>query len=396
MKVSLPLFIVLLFFSTKLLAQDSLFLKNGNIVDGKLRIQYSIGNDIVEVGGKSYSATDIDSVIVAGSTTLYSHRVVYYHRERRLEITKSVLLEQVLKGTVKLYKYSGRGFELVVQKGNAFQVLQTIPNDAKLDKSTDYKSALLTVFGNKVDRQEVFKLDLNENAVVHVINKYNGVMNKGYTSEKKSEARYREISLSFSYGKNYTPLNYDYYGSNTYLAEVFEPSFISLEDDWSATLEKNIGYSKNWFYLVGVTFRQYLFIIDEDFEDGELVLRSDEIVADMGITYRLNRPILTPEGSFGISRWRYHGTLDYDKYQVFSTQNEKGRAQNERGWAVFLKGKLNYQVTPIVAVFLQTKLIWRTQKQYFSYYTDVDYDNMRYSIIPSIGIKLYNVKDGIF
>ncbi|MBO6712390.1 MAG: hypothetical protein JJ892_14375 [Balneola sp.] len=352
-------------FVTKSYAQDSMTLKSGEVLLGSVSFQYSDTSDAVNLDKRKYLADEISMVTMASGEVYYTKSIIYYSKDRFIEIEKAAILKERLKGAVNLYVYEGKHFNFVIGNNDRAKVIQELPKAVSTTDVQPYRVELINFLGKCIDRQQIFSSKLNVNNLTGLVNEYNSCVDEGYEPLIRVEKRTKILYAAISIGRNTGRTSYE----STVTARrksrrvvIDEVELVEKKNyggEIEVNLSGNIRESKKLFWSTSLSVRVYSFNID--FNDTDLILTKKnyfELDGGLGLTYKkkiANR--FYGDGTFGGYAWIVPSASA--SYQRGSVSDYKSIFRNEFGAGLFLSTKASFLINENTAFFVGAKRTFR-------------------------------------
>lgn len=329
-KILLTYLIMLAATTAALVAQDTVVLKSGEILNGQVSLQYAGRSDFAMLNGVKYLANDIDEINLEGGVSFYSREVTYYSRENKAESTKFAFLKKVLLGAVDLYSYNGRQFDIAISNGDEVRVLQNLPSMANTKDVFVYKVELVNAIGRCVDTKDIYDASLSLNKMTYLINLNNKCADDQYHPLVEAEEITKVKYVTGVYRTTVSNVSYDNVQivakdglAIALVGQKYLDDRVSFREDQSKSsevgfgLQGNIKASENFFWHTELSVRSYrLIMAAKDDLNYNIRMKYDDFTAinlSLGASYR--KKLLGPisiELTGGYYHWFLsHGEITY-------------------------------------------------------------------------------------
>ncbi len=406
MKYSLALFCALLIsaFFTKSQAQDSITLKNSEVLLGSVTVQYKDTSDVVLLDQKKYNADEVSLITLESGEKYYSKKVVYYSKERFIEIEKNAILKERLIGAVNLYVYEGKHFNFVIGDKEKTKVLQELPQNVSTTGVQPFRIELINFLGDCIDREKIFKTKLNKNTLTALVNEYNICKDDDYVvlieAKKKTKIMYAGISVGGNFAEHtYSASLFDIINSRIVkIGEIDQESSAHGSTAIKLKVSGNIKNSRSLFWDVFLSRRSYNFeLIDteDQFEIDDM--RFTELDLGIGLTYKKE---LNQSFSFDFSTgghvWVIPSTeiVNYSGSQLIPVHSSEHR--QETGVGFYFGTNANLAITNKYEVFVGVSKYFRDTKNVMTANNGNQDGELRDLFVVSLGFKTKIFREGFF
>lgn len=406
MKYSLALFCALLIsaFFTKSQAQDSITLKNGEVLLGKVSIQYNDTSDVILLDRKKYHADEVSLITLKSEEKYYSKKVIYYSKERLNEIEKAAILKESLIGAVNLYVYEGKHFNFAIDNNERAKVLQELPKTASTERVQPFRIELINFLGDCINRQQIFNSKLNRNTLIGLINEYNACMHGSYEPLVEAKKKTKILYASVSFGKNLASHSYNA-PLMTHVGDYKIEQIGEIDQVVSSTGSKaaigveivgNIRSSNLFFWEAFFGRRVYKFEIqdiDNKFELNDLNFSQLDIGGGVSFRKQLSG-ILSLDFSTGAYFWVIPTTEEINFREGFTVHSSQNRKESGKGF--YFGTRAHLRVSNKFLFVIGAKRHYRFSQNVMTANMPTQEDKLVDQIVISIGFTAKIFKEGYF
>ncbi len=385
---------VLITFSTPLLAQSSIHLKNGIVIETEFEIIYREGDDMVRIieDNSRISASEINLIISNEGTTLESRSIGFFNKRTNADLFKTAFLKRIAEGQIGLFSYEGRDFRFVLERNNQLTVLLKLTDkEAQLTSFLNYQSILLTTFTSCDIRTTAEQTNLTQNQLLNLVNSYNECLNSNYVP--LVEAKEKKVIRKFGANFGINSANLDIFvpviaGVSTVVDTVGNNGLNSNRLAFSISYQQNINGSESLFLDVGLDVRPTEFQISTT---GARTLDNDIIKmnlfyakAGLSYSYKLNNLIST-ELTGGAFYWN-SGNMESITYRELDIVDPAGRQFSGVGF--YFKPTIEFNVSNKVSLVVAAELNELLQKEVFTFDKE-EYEYGPFEVFHFAEDKLY-------
>ncbi|MBO6649828.1 MAG: hypothetical protein JJ927_02275 [Balneola sp.] len=379
-------------------------LKSGEVLLGSVSIQYSDTSDAVSLNKKKYLAGEISMITMESGEVYYTKSIIYYSKDRFIEIEKAAILKERLKGEVNLYEYEGKHFNFAIDNNERAKVLQELPKTASTERVQPFRIELINFLGDCIDRQQIFNSKLNENTLIGLINEYNACMNGSYEPLVAAKKRTKILYASVSFGKNIASHSYNA-PLMTHVGDYKIEQIGEIDQTVSSTGSKaaigveivgNIRSSKLFFWEAFFGRRVYKFEIqdiDNQFELNDLNFTQLDIGG--GVSYRKQLSgILSLDFSTGGYFWVIPTTEEVDFREGFTVHSSQNRKESGKGF--YFGTRAHLRVSNKFLFVIGAKRHYRFSQNVMTANMPTQEDKLVDQVVISIGFTAKIFKEGYF